>query len=817
MSNNAKSLSLADLKAQLEREIANKAKNESKGASNRGLSDRLRAFMEDQFGSDHEDQNASDSEEEFKEWVRRARLSGPFYFDFGSAPRFLEERRNSLVKNCDALNEVVLRKLARDFETRWVYTESEALRIFGAYLAPLEVGDCIVRIQVARDQAKEMAGVDLDSPGDGAVIYPRPSFIEMLSFYSAKLNFIVGFTLADLQRSNCNRRVKGRSKNPIKICFETNRMLVDKNSPLQRALRAPLPPKDEIDKLAEYFYIGGGSGDRRGSLIDMSSQDPSIVFKKYEEAFPVASKTGAICWLVDTVGRDIKVICAPAVFDAVLDSLQTDSVVVEKDQIQAAQNVMLALGDSEREELFASLYGAATRGDFQTTQSGLLTAACLGKIGASQWPSIATSVTRDTIESLIHHVLGTYEGFFRELRDKCCVPQDIFRNARSVFRLLAGVSFNKSLIRLCAGVPDRQWINIDQKPAIYDYDLNWSAFGGDSDSLDCSKRDWSRELLLGWFCGIVDLAFRLDKKGIKVEITSFRVNRAALKRAVVPDVDEQVRDGDLFVKQPMNLYTSKVEVLPNGEILCPPDIHPAIRFCLATILSYVRANTFSVFANKPKPQAALGLTDSDILDFLQVVSRNPVPTIVSDKLSVKAESNTKGLGAFAPDFVITAASLEKVKAVLDQMDNRRFFAIEIAADVWGFFDRYATQSSYSLKAFSVGSPGQRCVVLEKVLRNLKKRGMDFETSLSDLPSVGDLPTSAAVVNYKRGHINKPCLPPFARYCEFFDLKHRDSDWDNEKIGVEIFSLVPPEVRATKAFMVAMAPCLKLMKTPMDYL
>jgi len=71
--------------------------------------------------------------------------------------------------------------------------------------------------------------------------------------------------------------------------------------------------------------------------------------------------------------------------------------------------------------------------------------------------------------------------------------------------------------------------------------------------------------------------------------------------------------------------------------------------------------------------------------------------------------------------------------------------------------------------------------------------------------------------YSRYGYKAESVDQFARICEFFDLTSNDPDWDKEKIGVEIFSLVPPEVRATKAFQLAMAPFLKLMNTSMKYL
>jgi hypothetical protein len=103
------------------------------------------------------------------------------------------------------------------------------------------------------------------------------------------------------------------------------------------------------------------------------------------------------------------------------------------------------------------------------------------------------------------------------------------------------------------------------------------------------------------------------------------------------------------------------------------------------------------------------------------------------------------------------------------------------------------------------------------MKNLSKGGIVFVTNISDLDSIGAIPTTKQADCYRRGQLNKPSLQPFSRYCEFFDLKLDDPHWDSEKIGVEIFSLVPAEIRATKVFTVAMTPCIEIMKTLMDYL
>jgi hypothetical protein len=238
---------------------------------------------------------------------------------------------------------------------------------------------------------------------------------------------------------------------------------------------------------------------------------------------------------------------------------------------------------------------------------------------------------------------------------------------------------------------------------------------------------------------------------------------------------------------------------------------------LATILPYVRANTFSIFGGKSSPYIALGLTSCDVLTFLESISRNPVPKIVRDKLFSTAEEKSLVLGAVAPDFVISGASQESAKAVLEELGGQRFFAVEIAKGVWGFFDRYVSPSPNSIDVFQVGGSRGRGRELSRVTKNLSKRGFKVESDISALNSIGTLPVVGRCDGYRRGGLNKPSLEPFSRFCEFFDLKPNDPDWENEKIGVEIFSLVPQEVRSTRAFEVAMAPCRQIMTTPMNCL
>jgi hypothetical protein len=650
---------------------------------------------------------------------------------------------------------------------------------------------------------------------DVTLICPSPSFIEILSYYSTKLNFVVGFVVAYVQQMYAEQKIKARTRVYRAISFETNRMLLDESSPLQRALRAPVPPPAELHKVAVHFGLKSDPKGKGRLFWGMGQQPLHAIVQRYKELFPVASASGVISLFVDTTRARFNLICAPAVLQAVLDSLQADSAGAGKEQMHAAQSVMLALGDSERDELVAAVYGAATRGELQVTQERRLTAACLGKLGTTQWPTVASRISRELLELVISDVFELYEGLAGIDDAKSCVPQDLLRHARSVVRRLAAFSDSTSLIRLFAAAPDRMWINICDVQSV---------LGIKQDRYEVEYRNyydpnpwWLHECIFGWFCGIVDLAFKVDKKGVKSEVTAFRVNRAALKRAIMPDVDEQAADEPQLMEQPWNRYSSKVEVLPNGEVLCPPDLHPAIKFCLATILSYVRTNTFSVFAAKTRPHVALGLTSSDVLAFLQLISRNPVPKIVSDKLSSPEEKPASEIGALAPDFVITGASQESAQAVLNELDGKRFFAVEMATGVWGFFDRYSSRPSDSLDAFKVATTQGRCKQLGRVMKNLSKCSLNFTTEIAGLHSIGSMPVAQHEDRYRRAGINAPSLAPFSRYCEFFDLKHLGKDWEDEKVGVEIFSLVPAELRSTKAFLVAMAPCMAIMKTRMNYL
>jgi hypothetical protein len=814
MSNNAKivSLSIAELKRQLEQKLLDKNKSAREANIERDLSADLVAFIEEELGSG----DNCDSKAQFESWVNRVRVSGPLFNQRIRHPRFLDLRRNVLIRNSDALNESVLRKLSRDFEKRWIYTESEAQKIFGDYLVPLELGNFIFRISGPRDLLKELTGIVGGSREDVTLLCPSPSLIEVLSYYSAKVDFMTSFVVGDVQRRNSEKEVKGRKAHYPPINFEVSRMLSDRSSPLQRALNAPIPPRAELAQLALQLGIKLGSDGRRPSLVEIGNKPLHFIFQTFRNLFPLGSASGAVSLVVNPAKFQVNLICAPAVFQAMLDSLQNDnSAVAGKNQMYASQNVMLALGDSEREEAIALIYGAATRGDLQVTQEGRLTAASLGKIGSAVWPAIATSLTRDLIEFVVSFPFERYEGLVGADHAKCCMPEDIFFNAQSVLRQLASFPYINSFIRLFAAAPDRTWIDLSDAPLVLGIrqDSDWYEHGGRYQA----EEFWTYDCLFGWFCGLVDLAFDVDKKGIKTNLRAFRVNRAALKRATTPNPDEHALEDPQIAEKQRSRYGNKVEVLPNGEVLCPPNLHPAIKFCLATVLPYARANTFSVYPGKTKPHLALDLTSSDVLGFLELISRNPVPKIVSDKLSEPVGGKVASIGALAPDFVITGASHDRAQAVLNEVGDRRFFAVEMAKDVWGFFDRYASRSPHSLDTYKVGGTLGRRRELDKAMKNLSKGGIVFVTNISDLDSIGAIPTTKQADCYRRGQLNKPSLQPFSRYCEFFDLKLDDPHWDSEKIGVEIFSLVPAEIRATKVFTVAMTPCIEIMKTLMDYL
>gem|GEM_PF-6083567 len=797
---------------------------QQKAAGTKGMKGLARSdvpFNVDAFecsaGREAEDWELSyrDYEAEFESWMKLVRVGGPFFYQHGRAPRFVTFRRNALVDNSDACNEAAFDRFARYLCNRWMYSESEAREIFGDYFNPLLAADYIYMESIPRRIAKVALGIEGSSSQSVVVVVPTLRLIESLSYYSTRLNFIVGFVVAHIQRTKCERGNERGNFAPPFVCFLADSMLRDQGSALHNALRAPAPPQQELDIIGAFFGLKQTSTTLLRPFAGLRNRPTGQLIAECKRLLPESSANGTVSLVHDANHFRLELVCAPVVLNALLDSLHRDGAsVAGNGQMYASHSVVQALGDNEREELMAAIYGAATRGDLEINLDRTLRVACLNKITARLWPTIASSVTRPLVEFVITGAFSRYEHMIGESSGKCCMPMDLFRGARVMFELMATFRQITRLISAFGKAPDREWINI--KDAISLLDFSEAVYVELMGSRFEKVEDLPEWCLFAWFCGFVDLAFVVDKKGNKPAIHAFRVNRAALRRAVLPEVahDEPVSSATDW--SPSNRYSSKVEVLPNSEVLCPPDLHPAIKFCLATVLQYVRTNTFSVDFSKGSIHSSLGLIDRDIFDLLSVISRTALPKMVSERLLMQVEGGEQPIHASSPDFVMTGVSQEKARRILKQLGEKRFFALELTNEVWGFFDRHASFSSESLDAFTLESRSRNSRETKTVIKAASKLGVAIETDLAGLTAIGEIPRGIKALCYQRSNLNQPTLEKLSRFCEFFEINPQDPDWENEKIGVQIFSLVPRDVRTTKAFQRALAPCLSLMSTPMDY-
>jgi len=116
----------------------------------------------------------------------------------------------------------------------------------------------------------------------------------------------------------------------------------------------------------------------------------------------------------------------------------------------------------------------------------------------------------------------------------------------------------------------------------------------------------------------------------------------------------------------------------------------------------------------------LGLDGPDILELLNIISRYPVPKIVIDSFQSSSSAKIPSLHAVAPDFVLTNTTEETAQLLVKQMGNGRFFALEIAKDVWGFFDTDLSGGESYLQRFTIAERHRDLSNLEKVIKNSGK-------------------------------------------------------------------------------------------------
>ena len=790
----------------------------------------LRRFVED------------DDKQELETWIKMARQPGVFYSHRCQLVRLLQPRAFALARSCDAIDPVVSAKFARIFCTRWAFLDSEARDLFGEYYHPLLATRWLERGSFPPDVARhelhlKVSASDIAADGTVGVVYPEPELIDLAAWHSTTLSFIMAFAAQRTQIENERGRTNGETPEYPPLWITAHKLLSEPSSSLYKALRAPAPPQAELDILGDYFSLRprSYSGDRRLSLN--GRRDPKAVRADLKAALPTATKDGSVSLVIDSQLHQWKLVCSPAVQRAVLDGVpDLCPQGAHAQHLPLAQSIVMSLGDHERAEAVAVLYGALTRGDLELKANGELALTPFGKLASKLWPGISPLSSRWLLELVFNYTFYRYQGITAPLDHKVCAVEDLVRDRVTPTRFLGDLPYVGELITLFQSVPDREWIRLSDLGKL----LNVRETGRYGVIGNPGERYalWVRECMVGWWCGFLDLAFTLDKKGLKSEVEAFRVNRGALRSVVIPELvspESPARStggacvstgiGDKAESASVPRFGAEcscfVDVLPNGEILCPPNLHPAIRFCLATVCTYKRSNTFAVPERAALSSLPLDLCSSDLYRFISTLSRHPLPGPVKEALEGR-QVVVPRIGLYTPSFVLTTIDRARVEKLLDDLNPQRYFAAEIAPDVWGIYDGYDRAALDGLRDFEATSRSSTSPAIGKVVKMVSKRGERAFCDLHALARVGAVPleglgqkvgVGAELSNPRSGLLPQP-LQSFLRY---FDLAPDENALWEEKASVEIFSTIPSEVQTTRLFTIALAPCLKLASTRSKHL
>jgi hypothetical protein len=735
------------------------------------------------------------------------RPTGAFVGAHGVYQSEKRTRQELVFRNCPALNTDIFEQIAAVYQNRWVFLESEAQRIFGEYYQPFLAARYLNRLTLPAPVALRISGSTLKATGNTAIVYPSPALISLLMWASSRLTFTVGFGLATVAPAPDTVGAPRVPKSYPPLWLRVQQLLLNPNSALHAALHAPPPPDRELDALASMFDLPAEGVlserfvNRYGPPIDKEQ------WAGYFDKFSQVRASGALATPYQWVDDQVALVCSPTLVSTIFEYVVSRSAAPASDrQVYSAQHISLALSEAERREVIASVYGAMRRGEVQITNSGTFSAAPIKKIASTHWSTINAALTRPLLDQIMYPIFRGFDRPGWASDPGWCAPSGFLESSRWVVKPLRSLPQIRRMLQITAVLSDGTWADLEEISEALAAKLQGAYTFSGKDIED----HVSFASFLGWWCGIFDLAFELDAKGVKSKLRALRLNRAGMQKALCPEVPVKhltFNDApDALIVRPT--HTSTVDVLPTGEILTPPDLDPLVRLCLATIFTYKGANTYTVPRFKGSHHLPLELTAADVEELLHVISRHTLPPSVLEQIR-QLPSEPPPIGFYTPDFVLTNIDRQYAKRVLTMTGETPCLAVELSPSMWGFYQITTHRARSGLRYLEPSTVSYSPNNLKELLRNLERRDLWWQTDLKPLKKEGKIPIDPFADVQHRSVSDQPAVPDYTGVKEFFDVRPTDPDWIADTVGVEIFTLLPQAVRENTALGVALRPCVEM--------
>ena len=743
-------------------------------------------------------------------------------------PGRFDKRAFKMLQSSDCLSSDVIHQISSVFSERLVYSLDDARKVFGSYLQPLLAGQLLYGDVACAESIWALKASNQDShQGTPMIVFPGIRLFNLIRHTSYKIYFLFNFAVSEMQSEAIAAKERGRAPSYPEIALKIAALLAEPKSSLNRALQATSFPAEELTILRSILGLEGRHGSLKRDLLPLKDFTRAELLGKLQALLKVSAPSIAI---VDELGGNEKswgLKCSPNLLKAVLDSVpRIDLSAHSGSQVFSPQAVSIALGSVDREVFLGNVYGAIMRNEVSRLQSGEISQASFKKISSVTWSSISPNKTRSLIDRLLSLYFANFRGIASTDKARTCLPSDLLRAESLRFRILDRFSLATDLVRFSEASADGKWISlIAVKP---------QEWGRPNITSSLSLVDQHEQpvlevaCLMGWFLGFIDIAWELDSKGIKTAIKAVRVNKAKF-REVINLREEEKGTAVTIGANPtsgrtvtVNRYSTKVDVLPSGDILAAPDLHPALRFCLSTLFSPSAGNGFVIPTKLPPTGFPMDLESGEVLAFLEIISKNPIPSVITGRFSNMGSvgNNGKKLGIYTPSFVVTQATKQEAQRILEQFGEYKLFTAEISPGVWGFYHRpgFGGHDTVSMYTADWGDP--RHNPTHKVISKIRKAGLKFDCSFSGLDLIASFNDQQWVsMNASPTDCSEDCdsLPELEQFLDFLEVKGTDPGWEKDEVGVNIFSLLPSEVTRSKVFSQAMSPFFAFMKTTERYL